>query len=74
MKLLFALRQAVFDIETVFTARTSSLLKFLLPYTPMLTKSEKNRKKFKILNFEKMKKWSGDIVKTHHDQIWRNQH
>ncbi len=34
-------------------------LKFFLPYGPMLTKTKKNRKKSKILHFEKQKKKNG---------------
>ena len=40
-------------------------MKFSSPYTPMLTKSEKNRKKSQIQNFEQKKKWSGDMAKRH---------
>ncbi len=35
--------------------RRSSVLKFLLPSGPMLTKTKKNRKNLKIENFEKGK-------------------
>ena len=42
--------------------RRSSVLKFLLPQGPMLTKMKKNRKNLKIESFEKRKKLSGDMV------------